>query len=92
MIALHRHETALLAHGNLEPDDYKNVQEYSQNLSRAIKRCYQPWIKEKTVEELGAELAQRWINHYGDPEEPDTKRRIDKTLAWFEEMDAKYGD
>jgi len=91
LTAMQRHETALLSHGSLESDDFDQIQKYSLKLAKTLKRLYQPWLQEKSTDELAAELRQKWIDKYGDPDDSETKRKIARTLAWFEEQDAKYG-
>ena len=69
LLAAHQHWLALLSHGNLTEESFKNVQDTANSLMSDIKNASFPWIKdsepEKTPKNVTLDKStQALINRY----------------------------
>lgn len=76
----HKHQCALISHGGLKEDSFKDVQTRAKDLFQDMINILHPWEREKPSN--GPEdLIETFKRHFGDPADPAVQERMKKEEA-----------
>lgn len=76
----HKHQCALISHGGLKEDSFKDVQTRAKDLFQDMINILHPWEREKPSN--GPEdLIETFKRHFGDPDDPAVQERMKKEEA-----------
>jgi hypothetical protein len=73
----HKHQCALIAHGGLKEDSFKDVQTRAKDLFQDMINILHPWELEKS-RSVPTDLIELFKRHFGDPNDPAVQERIKK--------------
>ena len=89
--AAHRHQCALMAHGNLKEDSFKNVQQQAKDLFQDMMKILRPW--EKFEKQSGIDdLVEEFKRHFGDPNDPAIRAKYDNEARIVSEQLAQKAE
>jgi hypothetical protein len=74
----HKHQCALIAHGGLKEDSFKDVQTRAKDLFQDMINILHPWEQKQTKKEGYDDLIEMFKRHFGDPNDPAVQERIKK--------------
>jgi len=77
----HKHQCALISHGGLKEDSFKDVQTRAKDLFQDMINILHPWEREQTKNEGYDDLIEMFKRHFGDPDDPAVQERIKKEEA-----------
>ena len=81
----HKHQCALIAHGGLKEDSFKDVQTRAKDLFQDMINILHPWSRESLKKGGHDDLIEMFKQHFGDPADPVVHERLSKQA----EMNAK---
>lgn len=67
--AVHRHQCALISHGNLKEESFKDVQNRAKDLFQDMINILRPWEKSKS-EAKQLDAIEAFKQMFGDPNDP----------------------
>ncbi len=80
----HRMATALLSRTDLDADSNTRLRDHAESLATAIKERLFPWMEfdhESLLAKAATAMREQWARTWGDPDDPETDRKIDATVA-----------
>jgi hypothetical protein len=72
----HKHQCALISHGGLNEDSFKDVQTRAKDLFQDMINILHPWEREQTKKEGYDDLIETFKRHFGDPSDPAVQERL----------------
>jgi hypothetical protein len=88
----HQHQCALISHGGLKEESFKDVQTQAKALLQDMMNIVQPWLRESqdSVLDERQELIEEFKRRFGDPEDPATREKYTKEAEQaIKELDAE---
>ncbi len=88
----HQHQCALISHGGLKEESFKDVQTQAKALLQDMMNIVQPWLRESQDSALDErqELIEEFKRRFGDPEDPATHEKYTKEAEQaIKELDAE---
>jgi hypothetical protein len=86
-VALQYEEAAYALTRDLSADSRVAVQGVAERLRKKRLKLIRPWIKidvsQTEREDSYSAMSEAWKRHWGDPNDPATKAKIDSTVAWL---------
>lgn len=76
----HNHQCALISHGGLKEDSFKDVQTRAKDLFQDMINILHPWEREKPSNGHD-DLIALFKQHFGDPDDPAVQERMKKEEA-----------
>ena len=71
----HKHQCALIAHGGLKEDSFKDVQTRAKDLFQDMINILHPWSRESSKKGGHDDLVELFKQHFGDPAAYHLSRR-----------------
>lgn len=73
----HRHQCALIAHGNLKEDSFKDVQQRAKDLFQDMMNILRPWER-KEEKDKHADAFEAFKRQFGDPNDPAVQAKYER--------------
>lgn len=83
----HQHQCALISHGGLKEESFKDVQTQAKALFQDMMNIVQPWSKkdQDAVLDERQMLIEEFKRRFGDPDDPEVQAKYDKLARDAEE-------
>lgn len=83
----HQHQCALISHGGLKEESFKDVQTQAKALFQDMMNIVQPWSKkdQDVVLDERQMLIEEFKRRFGDPDDPEVQAKYDKLARDAEE-------
>jgi hypothetical protein len=83
----HQHQCALISHGGLKEESFKDVQTQAKALFQDMMNIVQPWSKKEQDAVLDERqmLIEEFKRRFGDPDDPEVQAKYDKLARDAEE-------
>ena len=84
---VHQHQCALISHGGLKEESFKDVQTQAKALFQDMMNIVQPWSKkdQDAVLDERQMLIEEFKRRFGDPDDPEVQAKYDKLARDAEE-------
>lgn len=94
LVAVHRlragRAAGLLGNSELTPASFKQLQEEATGQIERVQALLFPWLghdPEGRRRQAMGELEKSWAAAWGDPNDPETRARIEATAQWLQSRD-----
>lgn len=79
--ARQRHLLALVSHGRLEDDSFREVRDKALETLTELHGLYYPWHAKVDTKSVAQDLKALWVSHFGNPDSPETQAMLAAGIA-----------